>query len=86
MNLQISLLPLLSRLDVHSLVLLYSAMLCERRIVFVSRHLPTLSACLHAATSLLYPFTWQVSSCVPFTACNAGVMLAFLVPLPCSKS
>lgn len=57
---QVSLLPLLSRLDAHSLLVLYTAMLCERRIVFVSRYLSTLSACVHGALSLLYPMTWQV--------------------------
>lgn len=59
---QVSLLPLLSRLDAHSLITLHSALLCERRIAFVSRHLPTLSSCLQAAVSLMYPFTWQVCS------------------------
>jgi hypothetical protein len=57
---QVSLLPLLSRLDHHSVITLFSAMLCERHIAFVSRHLPTLSSCLQAAVSLLYPFKWQV--------------------------
>ena len=59
---QVSLLPPLSRLDAHSLLVLYTSMLCERRIVFVSRYLSTLSACVHGALSLLYPMTWQVRS------------------------
>jgi hypothetical protein len=58
--LQIPLSPLLCRLDHSSLVVLLTAMLCERRIVFVARSLPVLSACVHAAVSLLFPFEWPV--------------------------
>ncbi len=57
---QVSLSPLLCRLNSASLVVLITAMLCERRIVFVSRNLSVLSACVHAAVSLLFPFEWPV--------------------------
>lgn len=51
--------PLLNRLDVSALLMLYTAMLCERRILFVAQSLPTLTACVHAAAALLQPFEWQ---------------------------
>ena len=60
---QIPLSPLLARFNPASLVVLLTAMLCERRIVFVSRNLPQLSACVHAAMSLLYPLEGPVRGC-----------------------
>lgn len=74
---QVSLLPLLSRLDHHSLITLFSAMLCERHIAFVSRHLPTLSSCLQAAVSLLYPFKWQVCEGVRVAVSVGGLFFMF---------
>ena len=53
------LLPLSRHLSVDNLLLLLSALLCEQRIVFVSRHLSRLSACIHAAVALLQPLQWQ---------------------------
>ncbi|XP_017092498.2 DENN domain-containing protein 1A isoform X5 [Drosophila bipectinata] len=37
----------------------FAAMLAERRIVFTSRHLDRLSACIQAANAFLYPMVWQ---------------------------
>ena len=51
--------PLLNRLDSDALLMLYVAMLSERRIMFVAQALPTLTACVHAAVALLQPFEWQ---------------------------
>jgi DENN (AEX-3) domain len=36
----------------------FASMLCERRIIVTSRKLSRLTACIHAAGSLLYPMTW----------------------------
>lgn len=51
--------PLLNRLDAPALLMLYSALLCERRIMMVAQSIPTLTACVHAAVALLQPFEWQ---------------------------
>lgn len=51
--------PLLSRLDATALLALYVAMLTERRIMFVSQSISTLTSCVHAAVALLSPFTWS---------------------------
>ena len=51
--------PLLNRLDFDALLMLYSAMLSERRVMFVAQAIPTLTACVHAAVALLQPFEWQ---------------------------
>jgi len=34
-------------------------MLCERRIIFTSKKLPRLSACVQSANAILYPMNWQ---------------------------
>ena len=56
--------PLLTRLDPQSILLLYAAMLCERRILFVSNSISVLSSSVHAALALLQPFKWQ-NICIP---------------------
>uniref|UniRef100_A0A8C6WYP3 DENN/MADD domain containing 2Da n=1 Tax=Neogobius melanostomus TaxID=47308 RepID=A0A8C6WYP3_9GOBI len=40
-------------------LLVFSAAVLERRIVFMANELSTLSQVLHAVAALLYPFTWQ---------------------------
>lgn len=50
--------PLLSRIDGHGVAMLYVAMLCERRILFVSQHLSVLTSCTHAALALFQPLPW----------------------------
>jgi hypothetical protein len=67
--LQISLAPLLSRLGPKTLLVLYTAMICERRILFVSQHLSVLSSCVHAAMSLLFPFEWPVRTLLMHPTC-----------------
>lgn len=57
---QVPLTPLLSRLDVEPLLMLYSALLCERRVVMVSRSAAVASSCAYAAVALLQPFEWMV--------------------------
>lgn len=43
----------------QTLVALLAALLLERRIIFVSKSLQTLSDCCNAAMSLIYPLEWQ---------------------------
>ncbi|CAN0556442.1 unnamed protein product, partial [Ectocarpus sp. 12 AP-2014] len=38
---------------------LWSAILCERRVLLVADKVRTLSCCVHAAMAMLYPFAWQ---------------------------
>ncbi|XP_053549728.1 DENN domain-containing protein 1B [Bombina bombina] len=45
--------------DVNNMLQIYASMLHERRILFTSRKLSTLTACVHASASLLYPMYWQ---------------------------
>ena len=42
-----------------SLMALLQALLLERRILMVAQEMDTLSAAVHAAAALLYPFRWQ---------------------------
>ncbi|XP_073427826.1 DENN domain-containing protein 1B isoform X3 [Dendrobates tinctorius] len=45
--------------DANNMLQIYASMLHERRIIFTSRKLSTLTACVHASASLLYPMYWQ---------------------------
>lgn len=58
-NAGISLARLLWHLPCGPLMALLQAMLLERRVLFMSAERDTLSAGLHAAAALLYPFRWQ---------------------------
>jgi hypothetical protein len=51
---------LFSSLLVLRVLLLFTALLSERRIIFHSHSIQKLSHATHAASSLLYPFAWQV--------------------------
>ena len=51
----VKLAPLVSRFDVKSLILLLSALMCEKRIIFIGDDLSTLSDCIHAAVAILFP-------------------------------
>ncbi|CAN0428315.1 unnamed protein product, partial [Ascophyllum nodosum] len=51
--------PLLVRLGPRNFLRLWSAILCERRVLLVAEDVRTLSACVHAASAILYPFAWQ---------------------------
>lgn len=41
------------------MIAVFAAMLNERRIIFTSKNLDTLSSCVQAANSFLYPMVWQ---------------------------
>ena len=58
-NAGIPLARLLWHLPSGALMALLQAMLLERRIFMVAQERDTLSAALHAAAALLYPFRWQ---------------------------
>eukprot|EP01090_Pellita_catalonica_P009999 TRINITY_DN2124_c0_g1_i2.p1 TRINITY_DN2124_c0_g1~~TRINITY_DN2124_c0_g1_i2.p1 ORF type:complete len:828 (+),score=103.40 TRINITY_DN2124_c0_g1_i2:32-2515(+) len=51
--------PLLHNLDTLNILSIFSSLLLERRIIFVSTTLHTLSAVVEASVALLYPFRWQ---------------------------
>jgi len=51
--------PLLQRLGPRSYLLLLSALLCERRIIFLAQELSALSLASHAALAALRPLRWQ---------------------------
>jgi hypothetical protein len=53
------LVSLLTKLDVTTVIKIFGSMLHERKVVLISRALSTLSLCLEALESMLYPFTWQ---------------------------
>ena len=46
-------------LTVDDIVTLITCLLLEKRVIITAKKLSTLSACIHAASSLLYPFVWQ---------------------------
>lgn len=41
------------------MMVIFASMLYERRIVFTSKRLSRLSACVQAANAVLYPMNWQ---------------------------
>uniref|UniRef100_A0A1B6LJQ9 UDENN domain-containing protein n=1 Tax=Graphocephala atropunctata TaxID=36148 RepID=A0A1B6LJQ9_9HEMI len=45
--------------DSHNMMVVFASMLYERRIVFTSRRLNRLSACVQSANAILYPMHWQ---------------------------
>lgn len=48
-----------SAVDTDNMMKVFASMLHERRILFISKKLSRLTACVHASTSLLYPMHWQ---------------------------
>ena len=56
---QRNLLEYYNAVDADTMMTVFASMLFERRIIFSSKHLNRLSACVQAANSLLYPMTWQ---------------------------
>jgi hypothetical protein len=46
-------------MDEVSILRTFAAVLCERRVLFVSSSVARLSACVHAAAALVHPFAWQ---------------------------
>ena len=49
----IKLAPLVSRFDVKNLINILSALMCEKRIIFIGDNISDLSECIHAAVALL---------------------------------
>lgn len=43
----------------RQMLAIYASLLKERRIIFTGRKLSQLSSCIYAASTLLYPMTWQ---------------------------
>jgi hypothetical protein len=58
-HLEVPILPLLEVLGVERLLLLLSAIMCEKRIIFVADEIGSLTSMVLAAAAMLYPFRWQ---------------------------
>ena len=58
-NAGIPLARLLWHVPVQGLMTLLAALLLERRVILVAKESGTVSAAVHAAAALLYPFRWQ---------------------------
>jgi DENN (AEX-3) domain/dDENN domain len=72
-------------LDPERLLYLFTALLCERRVVFTSARLTHLSQCVHAAEALLWPFRWQqvFVPLLPESMMNyCAAPMPFLIGLP----
>ncbi|XP_011643704.1 uncharacterized protein LOC105431307 [Pogonomyrmex barbatus] len=48
-----------SAVDSHNMMIIFASMLYERRIIFISKRLSRLSACVQACNALIYPMIWQ---------------------------
>ena len=48
-----------SAVDAHNMMIIFASMLYERRIIFTSKKLYRLSACVQSANSVIYPMNWQ---------------------------
>ncbi|KAG8042296.1 hypothetical protein G9C98_004930 [Cotesia typhae] len=48
-----------SAVDSHNMIMIFASMLYERRIIFTSKRLSRLSACVQACNALIYPMIWQ---------------------------
>ncbi|XP_067661906.1 DENN domain-containing protein 1B-like isoform X2 [Haliotis asinina] len=46
-------------IDTNNMMVIFASMLNERRLLFTSKKLSRLTACIHGAESLLYPMHWQ---------------------------
>lgn len=45
--------------DKHNMMVIFASMLYERRIIFTSKKLKRLSACVQSANDIIYPMIWQ---------------------------
>ncbi|KAJ8965888.1 hypothetical protein NQ317_014283 [Molorchus minor] len=45
--------------DTHNMMVIFASMLYERRIIFTSKKLKRLSACVQSANDIIYPMIWQ---------------------------
>ncbi|XP_063977019.1 DENN domain-containing protein 1B isoform X1 [Diachasmimorpha longicaudata] len=48
-----------SAVDANNMMIIFASMLYERRIIFTSKRLSRLSACVQACNALIYPMIWQ---------------------------
>ncbi|KZC14460.1 DENN domain-containing protein 1A, partial [Dufourea novaeangliae] len=48
-----------SAVDAQNMMIVFASMLYERRIIFTSKRLSRLSACVQACNALIYPMIWQ---------------------------
>nr|CAD7263238.1 unnamed protein product [Timema shepardi] len=48
-----------SAVDGHNMMVIFASMLYERRIIFTSKKLYRLSACVQSANAIIYPMNWQ---------------------------
>ena len=65
--------------DVNNMITLFFSMLNERRVIVTSKKVSRLTACIQAASSLLYPLTWQYL----YIPVLPGPMIDFLTaPVP----
>lgn len=46
-------------LDTQNMMIIFASMLYERRIIFTSKKLKRLSACVQSANDVIYPMIWQ---------------------------
>lgn len=46
-------------IDSNNMMIVFASMLYERRIIFTSRRLYRLSACVQSANAVIYPMSWQ---------------------------
>ncbi|GAB1607797.1 DENN domain-containing protein 1C-like isoform X7 [Argonauta hians] len=46
-------------MDTRNMVKIFASLLHERRVLFISKKLSRVTACVHAAASLIYPMNWQ---------------------------
>ncbi|XP_030765881.1 DENN domain-containing protein 1A isoform X2 [Sitophilus oryzae] len=45
--------------DINNMMIIFASMLYERRIIFTSKQLKRLSACVQSANDIIYPMIWQ---------------------------
>jgi len=50
---------LLNQLSISQIIKIFASILLERKIIFIAEKLSTLSSCVHAFASIIYPFSWQ---------------------------
>lgn len=45
--------------ETNNMMIIFASMLYERRIIFTSKRLTRLSACVQSANDVIYPMIWQ---------------------------
>lgn len=51
--------PLFRYLSIDNVMLLFSAVLCEKRVLICGSSLEAISECVHAASTMIFPLQWQ---------------------------